>query len=50
MYVAEMTLPEAEAALIELKGLDAKTNLQHTQVAWDIEDIEGRISELKDWY
>lgn len=50
MYVADMTLAEAETELAELKTDPRATGsrAQREQWAWDVEDLRERITELKE--
>jgi len=52
MYVKDMTLATAHATKQELETILADPNTRHDnqQVEWDLEDVNGRISELTDWY
>jgi hypothetical protein len=43
MYVADMSLEDAKATLAEYRVAFPNPNEQEK---WDIEDLEGRISEL----
>lgn len=50
MYVKDMTMRQAQTTLVELRQLDAETGHASNAIAWDIEDVVGRIDELTDWY
>ena len=50
MYVADMTLADAEATLEEVMDLRIEAFKQGRdveQLDWDIEDLAGRILELR---
>lgn len=53
MYVKDMSMAEAIDMKISLEAVVARTRADSPhgeQARWDLEDVEGRISELTDWY
>jgi hypothetical protein len=52
MYVKEMTMAEAKVAkeAIEHELANVHCAARRQQLEWDLEDVDGRISELTDWY